>query len=144
MVRLISRGRFTQSTVAGQVKMPEDREIAVRKLVEASGAKLVGFYITTGDSDFMVIAEAPDAESIVAGTMARCSSRRDHGHHHDAGVDRRRVQGRSGEGVEDRRRLPRPWSGAGKRRLVGLTMPRGCVERLRLLSFSIPKENVHA
>ena len=74
MIRLITRGRYTQSSVAGQVKMPEDREIAVRKLVEAGGAKLIGFYITTGDSDFMIIAEAPDAESIVAGTMAAAAA----------------------------------------------------------------------
>lgn len=74
MIRLITRGRFTQSSVTGQVTMPEDREIAVRTLVEAGGAKLISFYITTGDSDFMVIAEAPDAESIVAGTMVAAAA----------------------------------------------------------------------
>ena len=74
MIRLITRGRFTQSSVTGLVKTPEDREIAVRKLVEASGAKLIGYYITTGDSDFMVIAEGPDAESVVAGTMAAAAA----------------------------------------------------------------------
>ncbi len=74
MIRLITRGRFTQSGVTGLVEMPEDREIAVRKLVEASGAKLIGYYLTTGDSDFMVISEGPDAESVVAVTMAAAAA----------------------------------------------------------------------
>lgn len=69
MIRLITRGKFTGSHIKGLLDAPEDREPAVRKLVEAAGGKLIGFYFTTGDHDFMLIAEAPDAESIVAGTM---------------------------------------------------------------------------
>ena len=70
MIRLITRGKFTGSHIKGLLEAPEDREPAVRKLVEAAGGKLISFYFTTGDHDFMLIAEAPDAESIIAGTMA--------------------------------------------------------------------------
>jgi uncharacterized protein with GYD domain len=70
MIRLVTRGKFTGSHIKGLVDAPEDREPAVRKLVEAAGGKLISFYFTTGDHDFMLIVEAPDAESIVAGTMA--------------------------------------------------------------------------
>ncbi len=70
MIRLITRGKFTGSHVKGLLDAPEDREPAVRELVEAAGGKLIGFYFTTGDHDFMLIAEAPDAESIIAGTIA--------------------------------------------------------------------------
>jgi uncharacterized protein with GYD domain len=74
MIRLITRGRFTASGVSGLVSKPEDREPVIRKLVEASGAKLLNLYFTTGDSDFLIIAEGPDAESIMAGTMAAAAS----------------------------------------------------------------------
>ena len=49
---------------------PEDREPAVRKLIEAAGGKIINFYFTTGDSDFLLISEANDAESIIASLMA--------------------------------------------------------------------------
>jgi uncharacterized protein with GYD domain len=55
------------------VGAPEDREPLVRKLVEAAGGKLLAFYFTTGDSDFMLIAEG-EAESIMAGMMATAMS----------------------------------------------------------------------
>jgi uncharacterized protein with GYD domain len=69
MIRLITRGRFTQSFVKGLMDAPEDREPAVRKLVESAGAKMVGYYLTTGDHDFLLISEAPDAESTVSAMM---------------------------------------------------------------------------
>lgn len=70
MIRLITRGRFTHSYVKGLVGTPEDREPAVRKLVEGAGGKLLNFYFTTGDSDFILIAEANDAETLLAAMMA--------------------------------------------------------------------------
>ena len=42
----------------------------MRKLIAGAGGKLVSFYFTTGDSDFMVISEANDAESIIAALLA--------------------------------------------------------------------------
>ena len=41
---------------------PEDREPAVRKLIEGAGGKLVNFYFTTGDADFLLFAETNEAE----------------------------------------------------------------------------------
>src|ERR1700730_13217705 len=70
MIRLITRGRFTQDYTRGLIEAPEDREPAVRKLIEATGGKLVSFYFTTGESDFLLIAEAEDAESLLAALMA--------------------------------------------------------------------------
>jgi uncharacterized protein with GYD domain len=70
MIRLVTRGRFTQDYAKGLVAAPEDREPAVRKLVEGAGGRLVSFYFTTGDSDFMVISEADEAESLIAGFLA--------------------------------------------------------------------------
>ena len=74
MVRLVTRGSFTHDYAKGLVGPPEDREPAVRKLIEGAGGKLLNFYFTTGDSDFMVIAEANEAESIIAALLAAVAS----------------------------------------------------------------------
>jgi uncharacterized protein with GYD domain len=70
MIRLVTRGRLTQNYAKGMLAAPEDREPAVRKLIEGVGAKVIHFYFTTGDSDFLLISEANDAESIIAALMA--------------------------------------------------------------------------
>src|ERR1700741_1599661 len=69
MIRLVTRGCFTQEYAKGLVSAPEDREPAVRKLIEGAGGKLVSFYFTTGDTDFMVISEANEGESIIAAML---------------------------------------------------------------------------
>jgi uncharacterized protein with GYD domain len=70
MIRLITRGRFTKDYAIGLLAAPEDREPAVRKLVEGAGGKLISFYFTTGDTDFLLVSEASDAESIIAALLA--------------------------------------------------------------------------
>jgi uncharacterized protein with GYD domain len=74
MVRLITRGRFTHDYVKGLVAAPEDREPAVRKAMEAAGAKLINFYFTTGDSDFLSIVETEEAESAIAGLLTAAAA----------------------------------------------------------------------
>ena len=74
MVRLLTRGRFTHDYAKGLVAAPEDREPVVKKLVESVGAKLINFYFTTGDSDFVLISEGDDAESIIAGLLATAAA----------------------------------------------------------------------
>jgi len=69
MTRLITRGRFTQDYIKRLIDEPEDRESAVRKLVEAAGGKLLAFYFTTGEADFLLITEADEAESVIASLM---------------------------------------------------------------------------
>jgi uncharacterized protein with GYD domain len=70
MIRLVTRGRLTQNYVKGLLAAPENREPVVRKLIEGAGGKFINFYFTTGDSDFLLITEADDAESIIAALMA--------------------------------------------------------------------------
>jgi uncharacterized protein with GYD domain len=70
MIRLITRGRFTQNFAKGLIAAPEDREPAVRKLVEAVGGKLLNFYFTTGDTDVLLITEGADAESLIGALVA--------------------------------------------------------------------------
>ena len=70
MIRLVTRGRLTQKYARDLLAAPEDREPAVRKLIENVGGKIINFYFTTGDKDFLLISEANDAESIIAALMA--------------------------------------------------------------------------
>jgi uncharacterized protein with GYD domain len=74
MIRLVTRGRLTQNYAKSFLAAPENREPAVRKLIEAAGGKLINFYFTPGDSDFLLISEANDAENIIAALMAAAAA----------------------------------------------------------------------
>ena len=74
MIRLVTRGRFTQMYVKGMLDAPEDREAPVRKVVEAAGGKVISFYVTTGETDFLLISEAEEAEAIIASLMAAAAA----------------------------------------------------------------------
>jgi uncharacterized protein with GYD domain len=70
MIRLVTRGRFTNEFAKRLLDAPEDREPAVRKLIEAAGGKVISFYVTTGDTDFLLISEANEGEDVIAALMA--------------------------------------------------------------------------
>ncbi len=74
MTRLVTRGRFTHDFAKGLLDAPEDHEPAVRKLIEEAGGKLISFYHTTGESDFLLISEANDAEAIIAALIAKAAA----------------------------------------------------------------------
>lgn len=74
MTRLITRGCFTQDYAKALVASPEDREPAVRKLVEAAGAKLLNFYFTTGETDFLLVTETDDPDSVIAALLAAAAA----------------------------------------------------------------------
>jgi uncharacterized protein with GYD domain len=74
MTTLITRGRFTQDYVKALTTAPEDREPAVRKLVEAIGAKFLNFYFTTGETDFLLITETDDPDSVIAALLAAAAA----------------------------------------------------------------------
>jgi uncharacterized protein with GYD domain len=57
-MRIVTRGRVTHDYLKGLISAPEDREPAVRKVIEKAGGKVLNFYFTTGESDFLLISEA--------------------------------------------------------------------------------------
>ena len=73
-MRLVTRGRVTHDYLKGLISAPEDREPAVRKLIEKAGGKVLNFYFTTGESDFLLISEAEDPEAIIAALMAAAAT----------------------------------------------------------------------
>ena len=66
----ISRGRFTADAVKGMLAKPENREEAVAKLFKSLGGKLIGWYLTFGQHDWMAIGEFPDEKAAAAAVLA--------------------------------------------------------------------------
>jgi uncharacterized protein with GYD domain len=66
----ISRGCFTSDAVKGMVAKPENREEAVSKLFESVGGRLIGWYLTFGPRDWLVIGEFPDDKAAASAVLA--------------------------------------------------------------------------
>lgn len=71
---MVMRGRLTAAYLKAFVAAPEDREAAMHRLVEASGSKLLGFYFTAGDKDFLMIVETSSPDKIMATSLAVAST----------------------------------------------------------------------
>lgn len=69
MAIYITQGNYTEQSVKGMVEQPEDRLKAVKELMESIGATLIQYYVTTGEYDFMVIAETDNLTDLMAGLM---------------------------------------------------------------------------
>jgi uncharacterized protein with GYD domain len=66
----ISRGRFTSDAVKGMLAKPENREEAVAKLFQSVGGRLIGWYLTFGRYDWLVIGEFPDEKAAASAVLA--------------------------------------------------------------------------
>jgi uncharacterized protein with GYD domain len=64
---------YKSETVGNMIKNPEDRSIAVKKLIEKLGGKLLAFYYTYGDYDGFLIVDMPDNTSTLATVMTAFS-----------------------------------------------------------------------
>ena len=54
----ITQGRYTRDAIKGMIVKPEDRADAVGRLLSKAGGRLIGYYLTFGEYDFLAIAEA--------------------------------------------------------------------------------------
>ena len=124
----ISRGRFTSAAIKGMVAKPENREEAVAKLIKSVGGKLIGWYLTFGQTDWLVIAEYPNekaaASAILAGGRRRqlVGHRDDRCHERERGSRYVRICLKGGEKLQECRGPLIP--GASSRR-----NPHGCAAR---------------
>ena len=66
----ITQGRYTRDAIKGMLVKPEDRAEAVSRLIGKVGGKLVGYYVTFGEYDFLLIADVPDNTQMAAALMA--------------------------------------------------------------------------
>src|SRR5947209_14445186 len=66
----ISRGKFTTDAVKGMLAKPENREEAVANLFKSVGGKLLGWYLTFGRHDWLVIGEFTDEKVAASAVLA--------------------------------------------------------------------------
>lgn len=74
MPTFILTGAYTLDAVRGLMAKPEDRTAAVSAVVSAAGGTLLHYWVTTGDTDFLLVAEADSAEDFLAGVMVAAAS----------------------------------------------------------------------
>lgn len=65
---------YTPETWAGLVRSPENREEAVRRVLEGTGAKLHNIWYAFGEEDGFALIEAPDNVSAAGLAVAITSS----------------------------------------------------------------------
>jgi len=66
----ITQGRYTREAIKGMIVKPEDRAEAVARLVTKAGGRLIGYYLTFGEYDFLAIAEMPSETQMAAALLA--------------------------------------------------------------------------
>ena len=69
----ITQGRYTREAIKGMVIRPEDRADAVSRLLSKAGGRLLGYYLTFGEYDFLLIAEIPNDTQAAAVLLAAAS-----------------------------------------------------------------------
>ena len=69
----ITQGRYTREAIKGMIVKPEDRADAVSRAMAKAGGRLIGYYVTFGDYDFLSICEAPDDIQMMATLLAAAS-----------------------------------------------------------------------
>lgn len=69
----ITQGRYTREAVKGMIVKPEDRAEAVGRLLSKVGGKLIAYYVTFGEYDFLAIADAPNEVQMGAALLAAAS-----------------------------------------------------------------------
>jgi uncharacterized protein with GYD domain len=70
----ITQGRYTREAVKGMIIKPEDRAEAVSRLLSKVGGRLIGYYLTFGEYDFLNIFEVPNDTQAAAVLLAAASS----------------------------------------------------------------------
>ena len=66
----ITQGRYTRDAIKGMIIKPEDRADQVSRLLSKVGGRLIGYYLTFGDYDFLSIAEVPNDTQMPAVLLA--------------------------------------------------------------------------
>ena len=69
MARFIITGSYTNSAMKGMLAKPSDREAAAKALVAGAGGKLEAFYMTTGETDFLIVAESEGVSDVLAAML---------------------------------------------------------------------------
>ena len=74
MPLFIITGCYSATSAKGMIDNPSDREAAARGIMEAAGGKVHSFYVTTGETDWMVIAEFADGVDMIPALLVVSAS----------------------------------------------------------------------
>lgn len=66
----ITQGRYTRESTAKMSANPEDRTATLASFFEKAGGRLIDWYLTFGDNDFLVISENKDVGDAAAAILA--------------------------------------------------------------------------
>jgi uncharacterized protein with GYD domain len=69
MSTFIVQGRWTPEAVKGMLAHPEDRAASLSKMYEEAGGRLLSYYVTFGEYDFLIIAESPSEHALLSGLI---------------------------------------------------------------------------
>jgi uncharacterized protein with GYD domain len=69
----ITQGRYTRDAVKGMIAKPEDRAEAISRVMSKAGGRLIGYYMTFGEYDFLSICDAPGEMQMAAALIAAAS-----------------------------------------------------------------------
>ena len=70
----ISQGRYSRDALKGMIANPEDRAEAATKLIEAAGGKMLAYYVTLGEYDWLIVSEFPDHQGVSASMLIAAAS----------------------------------------------------------------------
>lgn len=74
MAQYIITGNYSAAAMKGMIANPSDREKATGALVAAAGGKMESFFLTTGDTDFIMRVTADDMIGMLAALMVAGAS----------------------------------------------------------------------
>jgi uncharacterized protein with GYD domain len=66
----ITQGRYSRDAIKGMIVKPEDRADTVSRAMSKVGGRLIAYYVTLGEYDFLTICEAPDETHMMAALLA--------------------------------------------------------------------------
>jgi uncharacterized protein with GYD domain len=69
----ITQGRYTRDAIKGMIVKPEDRADALSRIAAKAGGRLIGYYVTFGEYDFLTITEMPSEMQMAAVLLAVAS-----------------------------------------------------------------------
>lgn len=62
----ITQGRYTREAIKGMIVKPEDRFEALSRHVNRAGGRVLSYYMTFGEYDFLTVIEAPGETQMAA------------------------------------------------------------------------------
>jgi uncharacterized protein with GYD domain len=70
----ITQGRYTRDAIKGMIIKPEDRADPLARTLAKVGGRLLGYYVTFGEYDFLTVAEVSNDTQMAAVLLAAGSS----------------------------------------------------------------------